>query len=113
MLQREPSTILLTFIKLPFVIKIHVLYIFEWPLKTGLTVPSPIKFVLMINEGDGHFNYPIKKNEHKKLIHEPFSMMIHNPYPVKHGLNEYLQTLLTAFNLIFEPWHEISNNLTF
>ena len=38
MLQGEHSTILLTFIKLPFVIKILVLSIFEWPLKTGFTV---------------------------------------------------------------------------
>ena len=35
MLQGEHSTILLTFIKLPFVIKI---FVFEWPLKTGFTV---------------------------------------------------------------------------
>ena len=32
------SAILSTFIKLPFVIKIFVLSIFEWPLKTGFTV---------------------------------------------------------------------------
>ena len=32
------SAILLTFIKLPFVIKIFVLSFFEWPLKTGFTV---------------------------------------------------------------------------
>ena len=39
MLQGDHSaTILLTFIKLPFVIKIFVLSIFEWPLKTGVTV---------------------------------------------------------------------------
>ena len=38
MLQEEHSAILLTFIKLPFVIKIFVLSIFEWPLKTGFTV---------------------------------------------------------------------------
>ena len=38
MLQGEPSAILLIFIKLPFVIKIFVLSIFEWPLKTGFTV---------------------------------------------------------------------------
>ena len=31
MLQREHSAILSTFIKLPFVIKIFVLSIFEWP----------------------------------------------------------------------------------
>ena len=38
MLQGEHSVILLTFIKLPFVIKIFVLSVFEWPLKTGFTV---------------------------------------------------------------------------
>ena len=38
MLQREHSAILLTFIKLPFVIKIFVLYIFEWQFYTGFTV---------------------------------------------------------------------------
>ena len=32
---REHSTILSTFIKLPFVFKTIVLSIFEWPLKTG------------------------------------------------------------------------------
>ena len=35
MLQGEHSAILLTCIKQPFVIKIFVLSIFEWPLKTG------------------------------------------------------------------------------
>ena len=40
MLQWEHSAILLTFIKLPFVIKIFLLSIFEWPLKTGFTVVS-------------------------------------------------------------------------
>ena len=34
----EHSAILSTFIKLPFVIKIFVLYIFEWPFYTGFTV---------------------------------------------------------------------------
>ena len=34
----EHSAKLSTFIKLPFVIKIVVLSIFEWPLKTGFTV---------------------------------------------------------------------------
>ena len=38
MLHGEHSAILLTFIKLPFVTKIFVLSIFEWPLKTGFTV---------------------------------------------------------------------------
>ena len=34
----SPSAILSTFIKLPFVIKIFLLSIFEWPLQTGFTV---------------------------------------------------------------------------
>ena len=39
MLQGKHSAILSTDIKLPFVIKIFVLSIFKWPLKTGFTVP--------------------------------------------------------------------------
>ena len=38
MLQGGHSAILLTFIKLLFGIKVFVLSIFEWPLKTGVTV---------------------------------------------------------------------------
>ena len=38
MLPLEHSAILSTFIKLPFVIKIFVLSIFELPVKTGFTV---------------------------------------------------------------------------
>ena len=37
----EHSAILSIFIKLPFVIEIFVLSIFEWPLKTGFTVEVP------------------------------------------------------------------------
>ena len=35
---REHSAIFSTFIKLPFVFKTFILSIFEWPLKTGVTV---------------------------------------------------------------------------
>ena len=38
MLQGEQSAILSIFIKLPYVIKIFVSSIFEWPFKTGFTV---------------------------------------------------------------------------
>ena len=38
MLQGEHSAILSTSIKLPFVIKVFVLSIFEWPLNKGFTV---------------------------------------------------------------------------
>ena len=40
MLQGEHSAILSTLIKLPFVIKIFVLSVFEWPFNTGFTVSS-------------------------------------------------------------------------
>ena len=39
---QEYSAILLTFIKLPVVIKIFVLSFFEWPFYTGFTVPQLI-----------------------------------------------------------------------
>ena len=38
LMQIKSIAILLTFMKLPIVIKIFVLSIFEWPLKTGFTV---------------------------------------------------------------------------
>ena len=38
MLPLEHSAILLTAIKLPFVIKIFILSIFEWPFNTGFAV---------------------------------------------------------------------------
>ena len=38
MFQREHSAILLTFMKLPFVIKIFILSIFEWLFYTGFAV---------------------------------------------------------------------------
>ena len=42
MLQGEHSAILSIFIKLPFVIKIFVLSIFEWPFYTGFSVLTPV-----------------------------------------------------------------------
>ena len=41
MLQGEHSAILSTFIKLPFVIKIYVLSILEWPFYTGVFHREP------------------------------------------------------------------------
>ena len=56
MLQGEHSAILLTFIKLPFVIKIFVLLIFQWPFYTRFTVHVPVNEILVFitllsNEG--------------------------------------------------------------
>ena len=38
MLQRKHSAIFLTFIKLPFVIKVFIESFFQWPFNTGFTV---------------------------------------------------------------------------
>ena len=56
MLQEEHSAILLTLIKLPFVIKIFVLSIFEGSLKTGFTVYS------LVNKVFHEPNPPTPKN---------------------------------------------------
>ena len=48
MLQGEHSAILSTFIKLPFVIKIFVLSISEWPLYTGFTVVNQYFLLLSL-----------------------------------------------------------------
>ena len=47
--QREHSAILSTFIKLPSVIKMFVVSIFEWPLRTGFTVTTCIPVTLAQN----------------------------------------------------------------
>ena len=49
MLQVEHSAILLTFIKVPFVIKIFVLSIFEWPFYTGFTEQTNTRFIVPAN----------------------------------------------------------------
>ena len=49
MLQGEHSAILSTFIKLPFVIKIFVLPIFERPFYTGFTIP-PVTLLHVSND---------------------------------------------------------------
>ena len=46
MLQGEHSAILLTFIKLPFVIKVFVLSFFKWLLKTCFTVLTTYMYFL-------------------------------------------------------------------
>ena len=50
LLKGEHSAILLTFIKLPFVIKIFVLSIYEWSFYTGFTVCSYEILYMLKNE---------------------------------------------------------------
>ena len=60
MLQGEHSAILLTFIKLPFIIKIFVLSIFEWSLKIDFTVSAN----KVIDQLDLQCSTVKQKNEH-------------------------------------------------
>ena len=55
MLQGQHSAILSTFIKLPFVIKLLVLSIFEWPFYTGFTIVISIlhAFSILVLEATG------------------------------------------------------------
>ena len=48
MLQGEHSAILLTFIKLPFVIKVFGVSIFEWPFYTDFTVHANYQSLTLI-----------------------------------------------------------------
>ena len=50
---REHYAILLTFIKLPFVIKTFVLSIFEWPFHTGFTVFTCLILIHTFEHGRG------------------------------------------------------------
>ena len=68
MLQGEHSAILSTFIKLPFVIKIFVVSIFEWPLKTDLLY---MQICVPKYELKYFSNYD-KKLEIQKLIRSQF-----------------------------------------
>ena len=56
----EHSAILLTFIKLPFVIKVFVMSIFEWPFYTGFTV-----FCYKIDISDFCFMHILHQIEYK------------------------------------------------
>ena len=55
MLQVEHSAILLTFIKLPIVIKIFVLSIFEWVFYTGFTVYACADLYLMLDTSSNDY----------------------------------------------------------
>ena len=50
-----------TFIKLPFVIKIFVLSIFEWPFYTGFTVE-------LSNENGGHAALSLRRPNYKCTV---------------------------------------------
>ena len=51
MLKWDHSVILSTFIKLPFIINIFVLSIFEWPFYTGFTVHQPEHYRMAVFMG--------------------------------------------------------------
>ena len=61
MLKMEHSAIVLTFIKLPIVIKIFVLSFFKWPFYTGFTVHGPrLRLVFQTKNDDIWLISPLK-----------------------------------------------------
>ena len=87
MLQGEHSAIFLTFIKLPFVIKIFVLSIFEWSFYTGVTVDAintlsfSILFILPLVLN------PLYTSEFLHLVQYNNPGMVHCKYQGETGLN--------------------------
>ena len=81
----EHSAILSTFLKLPFVIKIFVLSIFEWPFYTGFTVcikfskipQIGIQDQLLLNAGQKYCK--MLQGEHSAI----FSTFINLPFVIK------------------------------
>ena len=82
------SAILLTFIKLPFVIKIFALTIFEWPFYTGFTVvciyARTIGISLVFPECSMRIAVFHSKQMVLALIFYFCSSLIYNGQPVNH-----------------------------
>ena len=85
MLRGEHSALLSTFIKLPFVIKIFVLSIFEWPFYKGFTIFVSQKIDFVLAESEDPDKMPCSAAFHLGLL-------CLQKYP-------------------FEPRHKISNNV--
>ena len=67
MLQGAHSAILSTFIKLTLVIKIFVLSIFEWPLKTDFTVVLKVHKVQCVYRSIGAYKVYFHIMSHQEL----------------------------------------------
>ena len=76
MLQGEHSAILSTFIKLPFVIKIFVLSIYEWPLKTGFIVSKLHDMASMFLAHLGHMP-KVSYCDHSMSVVRPPGLLCH------------------------------------
>ena len=76
MLQGEHSAILLTFIKLQFVIKSFVLSTIEWPFYTGFTVPRFSNYPAIrrrVYRNTIEIQMPVKKQIKKTKIRKKIS----------------------------------------
>ena len=82
MLQREHSAILLTFIKLPVVIKTFVLSIFDLPLYTSLTA------------------YPILKTEHSGSVVECLDLRLRDGWFEPHRRHYLVSFSKTLYPLL-------------
>ena len=102
MLQGEHSAILSTFIKLPFVIKIFVLSIFEWPFYTGFTV------FLSQNICCGY------SNEHPQLMNKKLITISHIKMLLSWIFETCLHSLKNALaQLRFKPRMYVSRSIIY
>ena len=89
MLQGEHSAILLTFIKLPFVIKIFVLSIFEWLFYTGFTKYMLQDQILSVCLTDTNSNEDIHIND--LLVHEGYAQFCPDTNETLHSAHLHQQ----------------------
>ena len=89
MLQGEHSAILSTFIKLPFVSKLFVLSIFEWPLKTGFTVYYLKNTLYLFIE---HVSKLVCLNHTEIRMYTAIVIMLYNYEHHSHCLKNLLKT---------------------
>ena len=76
MLQGEHSAILLSFIKLPFVIKIFILSIFEWPFYTSFTVHDFVSVIILCVESYHNSKFCYFLRVSRGMLFSQFSLQV-------------------------------------
>ena len=106
MLQGEHSAILLTFNKLPLVIRIFVLSIFEWPFYTGFTEEIEINIIFLSFRKSYiycHYKGINKNSSEKKKIVSILSFKILFIYCINFSVETENESYLELFQLLDIP----------
>ena len=103
MLQGEHSAILSTFIKLPFVIKIFVLTIFEWPFYRGLTVVFTLAVIHKAKHViDQQSDHNLQSFDGKCSVFSGEQVCNHSLLP--HQNDPKFQNLFSSKTLVIRTW---------